>query len=94
MYSKFNFVNFNYFRYARYDEQLAKTKAFNREKEQDFVAPIDEIVPGTEWERVSKLCNFNVNLKSSGGIKHVKDVSRLRSIMLQLKKNPKTKNED
>jgi len=47
-----------------------------------------------DLERVSKLCNFNVNLKATGGIKHVKDVSRLRSIMLQLKKNPKSKNED
>ena len=34
------------FRYSRYDEQLNKTKAFNREKELDCVAQIDEIVPG------------------------------------------------
>jgi hypothetical protein len=34
------------FRYARYDDQLAKTKAFNRDKENDFVAEVTEIAPG------------------------------------------------
>ena len=43
------FVSLNYFlnfRYARYHDQLAKTKAFNREKDQDFVAEVTEIAPG------------------------------------------------
>ncbi len=41
-------------RYSHYEEQLAKNKAFNREKSQDYVAEVDEIVPGTEWDRVMK----------------------------------------
>ena len=40
------------------------------------------------------MCNFNVNPKASSGFKHVKDVSRLKSIMLQLKAQPLNKNED
>jgi len=31
---------------------MAKNKAANREKLQDFVAEVDEIEPGTEWDRV------------------------------------------
>jgi hypothetical protein len=40
------------------------------------------------------LCHLSVNVKSSSGVKHSKDVSRLKSIMLQLKSAPKHKNED
>ena len=36
--------------------------------------------PGTEWERIAKLCDFNP--KSA---KNTKDVSRMRSVILQLK---------
>ena len=45
---------------------------------------MDAIEPGTEWERVTKLCEFNAK-----AAKNAKDVSRLRSILLQLKQNPK-----
>ena len=48
-----------------------------------FVAQIEPIQPGSEWDRVSKLCDFNP--KTS---KNVKDVSRMRSIILQLKSSP------
>merc|ERR1711879_922072 len=44
------------------------------------------IEPGTEWERVSKHCDF-----SSKAPGHTKDVSRMRSIMLQLKQNQTVK---
>lgn len=66
--------------YRHHEEQIAKTKTANRNAEKQFVAESDEIEPGTEWERIAKLCDFNP--KSS---KTSKDVSRMRSIILQLK---------
>lgn len=54
-----------------------------RNAEKEFVAETDAIEPGTEWERIAKLCDFNP--KSS---KTSRDVSRMRSIILQLKQNP------
>nr|XP_039270771.1 clathrin light chain B-like isoform X1 [Styela clava] len=50
--------------------------------EKEFVAERDENRPGSEWERVSKLCDFNP--KSSKG---TKDVSRMRSTLLHLKQH-------
>jgi len=65
-------------------EKLRETiRAAMMNSDKTFVAQIEPIQPGTEWDRVSKLCDFNP--KSS---KNVKDVSRLRSIILQLKSNP------
>uniref|UniRef100_A0A2K5F5L8 Clathrin light chain n=1 Tax=Aotus nancymaae TaxID=37293 RepID=A0A2K5F5L8_AOTNA len=84
--------------YARQDEQLQKTKANNRSgvlhkpiyfvvasraAEEAFVNDIDESSPGTEWERVARLCDFNP--KSS---KQAKDVSRMRSVLISLKQAP------
>ncbi|XP_058788724.1 clathrin light chain [Phymastichus coffea] len=73
--------------YKHHAEAIAKTKATNRESaknaEKQFVAEADDIEPGTEWERIAKLCDFNP--KSS---RTSKDVSRMRSIILQLKQNP------
>ncbi|XP_008845942.1 clathrin light chain A isoform X7 [Nannospalax galili] len=69
--------------YARQDEQLQKTKANNRAAEEAFVNDIDESSPGTEWERVAQLCDFNP--KSS---KQAKDVSRMRSVLISLKQAP------
>ncbi|XP_006863162.1 PREDICTED: clathrin light chain A isoform X5 [Chrysochloris asiatica] len=69
--------------YARQDEQLQKTKANNRAAEEAFVNDIDESSPGTEWERVVRLCDFNP--KSS---KQAKDVSRMRSVLISLKQAP------
>jgi len=71
--------------YKKYEEQLEKTKSDNRAEEKTFIAKTDAIEPGTEWERVNSLCEFNV--KNS---KNSKDMSRMRSILLQLKQNPKT----
>ena len=48
----------------------------------------DEDIPGHEWERVARLCDFNP--KNS---KATKDVSRMRSIFLQLKQHPLKRNE-
>uniref|UniRef100_A0A1B6FKZ0 Clathrin light chain n=1 Tax=Cuerna arida TaxID=1464854 RepID=A0A1B6FKZ0_9HEMI len=69
--------------YKHHEELIAKTKADNRNAEKQFVAEADAIEPGTEWERIAKLCDFNP--KSS---RTSKDVSRMRSIILQLKQNP------
>ncbi|XP_065734447.1 clathrin light chain A isoform X8 [Phocoena phocoena] len=69
--------------YARQDEQLQKTKANNRAAEEAFVNDIEESSPGTEWERVARLCDFNP--KSS---KQAKDVSRMRSVLISLKQAP------
>ncbi|XP_015834773.1 clathrin light chain isoform X3 [Tribolium castaneum] len=73
--------------YKNHEEAIAKTKAANRDAaknaEKQFVAEDDEIVPGTEWERIAKLCDFNPKAKQGS-----KDVSRMRSIVLQLKQSP------
>ena len=45
--------------------------------------------PGSEWERVNKLVDFNTKAN-----KNTKDMSRMRSIMLQLKQNPPIKNAE
>ncbi|XP_064652093.1 clathrin light chain B-like isoform X2 [Lineus longissimus] len=64
-------------------DQLEKAKETNRAAEQAFVQERDESIPGHEWERICRLCDFNP--KNS---KNSKDVSRMRSIILQLKQTP------
>lgn len=65
-------------------EQLEKTKQSNRTAEEQFIKERDQSTPGSEWERVSKLCDFNPK-----GAKGTKDVTRMRSSLLQLKQNPR-----
>jgi len=75
--------------YKQYEEQLAKTRKANKEQEAASAVPeVNGIVPGQEWERVSKHCDFSA--KAPG---HTKDVSRMRSILLQLKQSPPTTRE-
>ena len=69
--------------YARQDEQLQKTKVNNRAAEETFVNDTEGSSPGTEWERVARLCDSNP--KSS---KQAKDVSRMRSDLISLKQAP------
>ncbi|KAJ8382335.1 hypothetical protein SKAU_G00031130 [Synaphobranchus kaupii] len=69
--------------YSRQEEQLEKTKVNNRVAEEAMTTEIDEGNPGTEWERVAHLCDFNP--KSS---KQAKDVSRMRSVLISLKQSP------
>ncbi|NWS81919.1 CLCA protein, partial [Toxostoma redivivum] len=69
--------------YARQDEKLEKTKASNRAAEEAFMNDAEEVFPGSEWERVAQLCDFNP--KSS---KQAKDVSRMRSVLISLKQAP------
>ncbi|XP_012268212.1 clathrin light chain isoform X2 [Athalia rosae] len=69
--------------YKHHSEAISKTKATNRNAEKQFVAEADEVEPGTEWERIAKLCDFNPKSARTS-----KDVSRMRSIILQLKQTP------
>lgn len=65
------------------EESIAKTKAASRSTEKQDSFENGDIEPGTEWERIAKLCDFNPKSNKSG-----KDVSRMRSIYLHLKQNP------
>ncbi|XP_056136085.1 clathrin light chain A [Lampris incognitus] len=69
--------------HTRQNEQLEKTKVNNRAAEEAMISDMDENNPGTEWERVARLCDFNP--KSS---KQAKDVSRMRSVLISLKQSP------
>ncbi|KAM4586322.1 clathrin light chain B isoform 1-T1 [Fundulus diaphanus] len=51
--------------------------------EEAFLAESDGDSPGSEWERVARLCDFNP--KTS---KQAKDVSRMRSVLISLKQTP------
>ena len=59
------------------------TSHIHRQAEEVFIEERDEDVPGHEWERVARLCDFNP--KHS---KNTKDISRMRTIFLQLKQTP------
>ncbi|KAJ8321610.1 hypothetical protein KUTeg_000081 [Tegillarca granosa] len=69
--------------YKHHSEQLDKTKDNNRAAEAAFTKERDETQPGGEWEKICRFCEFNP--KNS---KTTKDVSRMRSILLQLKQTP------
>jgi len=69
--------------YKHHSEQIEKTRAQNRNAEKEYVMDRDADVPGEEWEHIAKLCDFNPKLS-----KNTKDVSRMRSIILQLKQTP------
>ncbi|XP_029964667.1 clathrin light chain B isoform X2 [Salarias fasciatus] len=64
-------------------EQMEKNKANNRASEEAFLAESDGDSPGTEWERVARLCDFNPKTN-----KQAKDVSRMRSVLISLKQTP------
>ncbi|XP_037723106.1 clathrin light chain [Drosophila subpulchrella] len=65
-------------------ESISKTKLASRNAEkQAATLENGSIEPGTEWERIAKLCDFNPKVNKAG-----KDVSRMRSIYLHLKQNP------
>ncbi|CAH1098934.1 unnamed protein product, partial [Psylliodes chrysocephalus] len=69
--------------YKSHEDTISKTKAANRNAEKQFVAEDNDLEPGTEWERIAKLCDFNPKAKQGS-----KDISRMRSIILQMKQNP------
>ncbi|XP_043844021.1 clathrin light chain B isoform X2 [Dromiciops gliroides] len=68
---------------VRQNEQMEKNKVSNRASEEAFLKESKEEVPGTEWEKVAQLCDFNP--KSS---RQCKDVSRMRSVLISLKQTP------
>jgi len=72
--------------YKQHDEQMGKTREANRCAERELVADAERPVEGAEWERISKLCDFGP--KSA---RNSRDVSRMRSIILQVKQNPPIK---
>ncbi|XP_074504362.1 clathrin light chain B isoform X1 [Sebastes fasciatus] len=51
--------------------------------EEAFVAETNGDTPGSEWERVGRLCDFNPKTN-----KQAKDVSRMRSVLISLKQTP------
>ncbi|CAK1578840.1 unnamed protein product [Parnassius mnemosyne] len=69
--------------YKTHEEQIAKTKAANRNAERalarggEAAAAGAGAAEGNEWARVAELCDF--------GPRRGRDVQRLRSIVLQLK---------
>lgn len=72
--------------YKQHEEQVAKTRQANRSAEKELVAETGKMEPGTEWERITKLCDFNPKTSKSS-----RDISRMRSIILQVKQNPPIK---
>lgn len=73
--------------YRHRDELLEKSKKVNREAQDAFVEDRDKKSGGggggSDWERICRLCDFNPK-----GSRNSKDVSRMRSILLQLKQTP------
>ncbi|XP_036417382.1 clathrin light chain B isoform X3 [Colossoma macropomum] len=51
--------------------------------EDAFLKECDDDSPGSEWEKVARLCDFNP--KTS---RQTKDVSRMRSVLISLKQTP------
>ncbi|XP_029439694.1 clathrin light chain B isoform X1 [Rhinatrema bivittatum] len=51
--------------------------------DENFISDSKDEEPGSEWEKVARLCDFNP--KSS---KQAKDVSRMRSVLISLKQSP------
>lgn len=72
--------------YKQHEEQVTKTRQANRSAEKELVADTTKMEPGTEWERIAKLCDFNPKTSKSS-----RDISRMRSIILQVKQNPPLK---
>ncbi|KAG7335302.1 hypothetical protein KOW79_001898 [Hemibagrus wyckioides] len=69
--------------HAHQREQMEKNKVNNRASEDAFLKECDDNSPGTEWEKVARLCDFNP--KTS---RQTKDVSRMRSVLISLKQTP------
>jgi len=74
--------------YKSHTDHVEKATKNNRVTEQDFIRERDADQPGQEWERITRLCEFNP--KSA---KNTKDVARFRSLLLQLKSQPLAANK-
>jgi hypothetical protein len=69
--------------YKNYEEEVELTKKENRIAEEAFLADVNGLKPGTEWERVCRNSNFNSKV-----IHNKKDRTRMRNVLLQLKQTP------
>merc|ERR1711911_11057 len=69
--------------YSQHKETIEKTRLSNRNAEKELASQSAEVEPGQEWERIAKLCDFNPKASRNN-----KDVTRMRSIILQLKQTP------
>eukprot|EP00045_Choanoeca_perplexa_P020346 m.4125 g.4125 ORF g.4125 m.4125 type:complete len:171 (-) comp6723_c0_seq1:2477-2989(-) len=67
---------------AEHAKGISDREASNKEDEASFIQQRDNAAPGSEWERVAFHVDFNV--KSN---RNEKDVSRMRSILLQVKQH-------
>lgn len=67
----------------RYQTQLEMTRNENRVAEKQFIEEMSSTRPGSEWEKVAAFCDFNPKFS-----KCTKDVSRMRSLLLQMKQTP------
>lgn len=78
--------------YSSYQSGKDKTKTMNRNAEKDFSSADTNGTSddGSIWEKISSLCDFGAQAKN--GPKNGRDVSRMRSIFLQLKSSPPAKN--
>lgn len=54
-----------------------------RAAEAELMAPHESSARTVDWDRISKYCDFNPKAN-----KNNKDVSRMRSMLLQLKQTP------
>ena len=68
------------FRRKKYDEEVSKRKEENKVLEDAFLADVNGLKPGTEWERVARNCGFNSKI-----VHCKKDRSRMRGVILSLK---------
>uniref|UniRef100_T1JKJ1 Clathrin light chain n=1 Tax=Strigamia maritima TaxID=126957 RepID=T1JKJ1_STRMM len=74
--------------YRHHMEQVEKTQLQNRNAEKEHVMERDAQTTGQEWEKIARLCDFNPKTSKTS-----KDVSRMRSIILQLKQSPPAKKQ-
>ena len=61
----------------------SKKREANAATEAELAALREKADSDQEWDRITKLCEFNPKAN-----KNSKDVSRMRSILLQLKQTP------
>ncbi|KAG9286322.1 hypothetical protein G9A89_014309 [Geosiphon pyriformis] len=72
--------------YTDYNENKLITLQENKREEEAFIRERDNITSGTTWERVCKTLNL-VSVQSKSTSKHERDVSRLKELLLDIKKD-------
>ncbi|CAG8705249.1 3975_t:CDS:2 [Acaulospora morrowiae] len=72
--------------YEEYNEKKARAHNANKQEEETFLQERDDLTSGTAWERICKQVDLS-NAQSKSNVRHVKDVSRFRELLLSLKKD-------